>query len=70
MVTSRISSKAGAETQVRNEFLHFDATHGAGRVDGAYSASTNATNYGKATHVKILVSGGTMTFDYSLMGLP
>lgn len=32
--------------------------------------TTNNTNYGKATNVRILPSAGTLTYQYRLIGLP
>ncbi len=69
-VVAKIFSKAGAETRLIANFRQDNPASAVYAHAGIYSSATNAKNFGKATHIKIITSTSTATFDYRLIGWP
>lgn len=68
--TIRITSQASRETRALCQFAHFSPGTNADCLSGTWAGQTNNTGFGKASHVRILPSAGTITFDYAVIGQP
>lgn len=67
----RVTSKSTRETRVWSQYLNFDVATAADRVSGWRVGSTNNKAYGKCAAIQIFDAlGGTLTFDYVVIGRP
>ena len=69
-VVAKIWSKAAAESRVLVNFRQDDPADATKARAGQFSTATNNKNYSKASHLKIITSTSTVTFDYRLFGIP